>query len=208
MRFAARDRADAAVRHRERPRPRRRRHADRVRAPRRSRASAAASPTGSTCAATSTGRCSTTSSGPSGYGPRFGLVAVDPGHVRAHPQAVARPGSAGSPGRTGSTDRLDRSLTWGSHALHTLHPPSGETMEEHMERGTILVVDDEPNIADLVELYLRRDGYRVVKAADRRRGRARGHTPTGPAWSCSTSASPTSTASRCAAGSARPRRSR
>jgi DNA-binding response OmpR family regulator len=34
-----------------------------------------------------------------------------------------------------------------------------------MERGTILVVDDEPNIADLVEIYLRRDGYRVVKAA-------------------------------------------
>jgi DNA-binding response OmpR family regulator len=34
-----------------------------------------------------------------------------------------------------------------------------------MERGTILVVDDEPNIADLVELYLRRAGYRVVKAA-------------------------------------------
>jgi DNA-binding response OmpR family regulator len=34
-----------------------------------------------------------------------------------------------------------------------------------MERGTILVVDDEANIADLVELYLRRDGYRVVKAA-------------------------------------------
>ena len=33
-----------------------------------------------------------------------------------------------------------------------------------MERGTILVVDDEPNIADLVELYLRRDGYRVLKA--------------------------------------------
>jgi len=35
-----------------------------------------------------------------------------------------------------------------------------------MERGTILVVDDEPNISDLVELYLRRDGYRVVKADD------------------------------------------
>jgi DNA-binding response OmpR family regulator len=33
-----------------------------------------------------------------------------------------------------------------------------------MERGTVLVVDDEPNIADLVELYLRRDGFRVVKA--------------------------------------------
>ena len=34
-----------------------------------------------------------------------------------------------------------------------------------MERGTILVVDDEPNIADLIELYLSREGFRVVKAA-------------------------------------------
>jgi two-component system, OmpR family, alkaline phosphatase synthesis response regulator PhoP len=34
-----------------------------------------------------------------------------------------------------------------------------------MERGTILVVDDEPNIADLVELYLRREGFRVVQAS-------------------------------------------
>jgi DNA-binding response OmpR family regulator len=33
-----------------------------------------------------------------------------------------------------------------------------------MERGTIVVVDDEPNIADLVDLYLARDGYRVLKA--------------------------------------------
>ena len=32
------------------------------------------------------------------------------------------------------------------------------------QRGTILVVDDEPNIADLVELYLAREGYRVRKA--------------------------------------------
>jgi DNA-binding response OmpR family regulator len=34
-----------------------------------------------------------------------------------------------------------------------------------VERGTIVVVDDEPNIADLVDLYLAREGYRVVKAA-------------------------------------------
>jgi DNA-binding response OmpR family regulator len=33
-----------------------------------------------------------------------------------------------------------------------------------MERGTIVVVDDEQNIADLVELYLEREGYRVQKA--------------------------------------------
>ena len=31
-------------------------------------------------------------------------------------------------------------------------------------RGTIVVVDDEANIADLVELYLDREGFRVVKA--------------------------------------------
>src|SRR5437868_13923754 len=34
-----------------------------------------------------------------------------------------------------------------------------------MERGTILVVDDELNIAELIELYLTREGFRVVKAA-------------------------------------------
>jgi DNA-binding response OmpR family regulator len=34
-----------------------------------------------------------------------------------------------------------------------------------MERGTILVVDDEPNTADLVELYLAREGYRVLQAS-------------------------------------------
>ena len=34
-----------------------------------------------------------------------------------------------------------------------------------MDRGTIVVVDDEPAIADLVDLYLRREGFRVVQAA-------------------------------------------
>jgi DNA-binding response OmpR family regulator len=34
-----------------------------------------------------------------------------------------------------------------------------------MDRGTVLVVDDEPNIADLIELYLDREGFRVVKVA-------------------------------------------
>jgi DNA-binding response OmpR family regulator len=31
-------------------------------------------------------------------------------------------------------------------------------------RGTVLVVDDEANIADLVEMYLRKEGFRVLKA--------------------------------------------
>ena len=34
-----------------------------------------------------------------------------------------------------------------------------------MDKGTILVVEDEPNIADLVDLYLSRDGFRVLKQA-------------------------------------------
>ena len=34
-----------------------------------------------------------------------------------------------------------------------------------MEKGTILVVEDEANIADLVELYLAREGFRVLQAA-------------------------------------------
>jgi DNA-binding response OmpR family regulator len=34
------------------------------------------------------------------------------------------------------------------------------------EPGTIVVVEDDPNISDLVDLYLRRDGFRVIQAAD------------------------------------------
>jgi DNA-binding response OmpR family regulator len=35
-----------------------------------------------------------------------------------------------------------------------------------VDAGTIVVVEDDPNIADLVDLYLRRDGFRVVQASD------------------------------------------
>jgi DNA-binding response OmpR family regulator len=40
-----------------------------------------------------------------------------------------------------------------------------------MERGTILVVDDETNIAELIELYLSREGFQVVKAVGEHRPR-------------------------------------
>jgi DNA-binding response OmpR family regulator len=33
------------------------------------------------------------------------------------------------------------------------------------QRGTIVVVDDEPSIADLVSMYLEREGFRVLQAA-------------------------------------------
>ena len=36
-----------------------------------------------------------------------------------------------------------------------------------MEQTTILVVDDEKEIAELVEIYLVSDGYRVLKTKDR-----------------------------------------
>jgi DNA-binding response OmpR family regulator len=40
----------------------------------------------------------------------------------------------------------------------------------HPDNGTIVVVEDDPNIADLVDMYLRREGYRVLQAADGERG--------------------------------------
>ena len=38
------------------------------------------------------------------------------------------------------------------------------------ENGTVVVVEDDPHIADLVDLYLRREGYRVLLAGDGERG--------------------------------------
>src|SRR2546421_8507031 len=38
------------------------------------------------------------------------------------------------------------------------------------EQGTIVVVEDDPNIADLVDMYLRREGFRVIQAEDGERG--------------------------------------
>ncbi len=34
------------------------------------------------------------------------------------------------------------------------------------QHGTVVVIEDDPHIADLVDLYLRRDGYRVLLARD------------------------------------------
>ena len=38
------------------------------------------------------------------------------------------------------------------------------------DAGTIVVVEDDPNIADLVDLYLRREGFRVLQAGDGEQG--------------------------------------
>lgn len=38
------------------------------------------------------------------------------------------------------------------------------------DQGTVVVVEDDPDIADLIDLYLRRDGYRVLQATSGERG--------------------------------------
>jgi two-component system, OmpR family, alkaline phosphatase synthesis response regulator PhoP len=45
-------------------------------------------------------------------------------------------------------------------------------VNERERRTTILVVDDEPNLVDLIRGYLDREGYRVVTAPDGERGLA------------------------------------
>jgi DNA-binding response OmpR family regulator len=40
------------------------------------------------------------------------------------------------------------------------------------EQGTIVVVEDDPNIADLVDMYLRGEGFRVIQATDGETGLA------------------------------------
>ena len=91
--------APPVVRHRERHRHRRRRAAHRVRAPTRSRACRVPRRRHRRARLHRTGRCSTTSSGPSAtcpVRPRCGR----PRHLRAHAEAVGRRGSATSPAPT------------------------------------------------------------------------------------------------------------
>ena len=46
----------------------------------------------------------------------------------------------------------------------------GDVMPAPAQPGTIVIVEDDHNIADLVELYLRQEGFRVVQAGDGERG--------------------------------------
>ncbi len=43
-------------------------------------------------------------------------------------------------------------------------------MVDGMSEATVVVVEDDPNIADLVELYLRQEGFRVVQASTGEKG--------------------------------------
>src|SRR5688500_5530414 len=51
-------------------------------------------------------------------------------------------------------------------------PDAGPAGGAQPRAGTVVVVEDDPNIADLVDMYLRREGFRVLQAADGRAGLA------------------------------------
>ena len=63
-------------------------------------------------------------------------------------------------------------------------------------RGSILVVDDEPTIAEVVARYLERAGYETRIADDGPAAVAAAANAAARTWSCSTSCCPASTASR------------
>ena len=56
-----------------------------------------------------------------------------------------------------------RTLTGRSPNAHTFGATIDAVATQH---GTVVVVEDDPNIADLVDMYLRREGYRVLQAGD------------------------------------------
>src|SRR5439155_18886551 len=69
------------------------------------------------------------------------------------------PGPIADPERGGGWTAVHTSITGGCH-------PGAVSSDA----GTIVVVEDDPNIADLVDLYLRREGFRVLQAGDGERG--------------------------------------
>ena len=74
------------------------------------------------------------------------------------------------------------SLPGPRHAHTIAHTSMPSWAGVKTEPGTIVVVEDDPNIADLVDMYLRREGFRVIQAADgaSRAGRHRpGEAPPG-----------------------------
>ncbi|HEY6473908.1 MAG TPA: response regulator transcription factor, partial [Acidimicrobiales bacterium] len=76
--------------------------------------------------------------------------------------------SPGTPG-TGTGTGTDTNANANANANATPAP----TAPEHGNstgNGTVIVVEDDPHIADLVDLYLRREGYRVLLAPDGEKG--------------------------------------
>ena len=69
-------------------------------------------------------------------------------------------------------------------------------------RVRVLVVDDDPTLRRTLAIGLRAEGHDVLAAGDGRTAVQAAAGRTSPTWWCSTSACPTSPASRCSAGCA------
>jgi DNA-binding response OmpR family regulator len=55
---------------------------------------------------------------------------------------------------------------------HGLSPPGGRLVPVAADGETIVVIEDDQNISDLVAMYLRREGFRVLQAHDGEQGLA------------------------------------
>ena len=61
-------------------------------------------------------------------------------------------------------------LTAASTAKTDIKGAPRSSLDLLTEAGTIVVVEDDPNIADLLDMYLRQERFRVVQAADGEHG--------------------------------------
>ena len=110
-----------------------------------------------------------------------GLLVEDPGDGQLDGGRVAPiEGRVGIPTVEGREHRLDRTASTAlarnrarlTHRLHTpVLAPIGAGILGH-EMKTILVVDDERNIVELLRLYLEKEGWAVITAADGEEGLA------------------------------------
>jgi DNA-binding response OmpR family regulator len=91
-----------------------------------------------------------------------GAVTAPPAASRRPiPSAASRPASTGSRSRSTTTARVE-----GCRAGGTISAGGGAVPEAEKGRGLVLVVEDDRSIADLVGLYLRRDGFGVQVESD------------------------------------------
>src|SRR6266511_1634799 len=85
-----------------------------------------------------------------------------------------RPSTAGPGLRPASRSRAGDLQGWGRASSARPRPSSGFLNADQGKIGgmtTVLVVDDEPTIREIVAGYLQRDGYRTLEAADGNRAR-------------------------------------
>ena len=77
-------------------------------------------------------------------------------------------------------------------------------LEAPVTTTRILVIEDDPNVAEVVARYLAREGYEVDVGVRRRRRTEAGAWRISPTWWCSTSCCRRLSGSRSAGGCARP----